>query len=200
MSRTNLILTALAALLLAAGPAFAASPPDRDPQVAQAVAYLDALSNVKGTFRQTDPRGNVATGTVWLARPGRARFQYDAPSDMLITSDGRSVIISDPQLKTFQRTPLGATPLGVFLADHIRLDRGARVVRVDRSEGGFSITANDARGLTQGDLTLYFGDEPTRLEGWAVRDGAGRVTRVSLGPLTAVAPPPASLFTQSRAG
>jgi len=200
MSKTTLLLLTLAGAMLLAQPVFADSSPGRDPLVARAVAYLDTLNDVKGPFRQTDPRGDVATGTLWLARPGRARFQYDPPSGMLITSDGRSVFISDPQLKTLQRTPLGATPLAVFLADHIRLDRGARIVRVDRSEGGFSITANDARGLSQGDLTLYFGDDPIRLEGWAIRDGAGRVTRVSLGPLTTVAPPPASLFTQSRPG
>jgi outer membrane lipoprotein-sorting protein len=200
MRRTSTLLAGLIGLMLVTGPFFADSSPSRDPLVARAVAYLDTLNDVKGPFRQTGAHGDVATGTLWLARPGRARFQYDPPSDMLITSDGRSVAISDPQLRTFQRTPLGATPLAVFLADHIRLDRGARIVRVDRSDGGFSITANDARGLSQGDLTLYFGDDPMRLEGWAIRDGAGRVTRVSLGPLTTVAPPPASLFTQSRPG
>lgn len=188
----------LAAALALGLPGRAAPAPDQDPLVARAIDYLEGLGDVKGQFRQIGPRGDVALGTLWLARPGRARFQYDAPSDLLITSDGRTVIVSDARLKTFQATPLGATPLAVFLADHIRLDRGVRIGRVDTTQDGFSITARDARGLAQGELTLYFVEGPLRLGGWAIRDPAGRVTRVSLGPLAEVPPPPPGFFTQSR--
>jgi len=189
-----------AASLSLAAAAVAQPPADRDQLVARAVGYLDGLNDVKAAFHQTDQRGEAVDGTLWLARPGRARFQYDPPSDMLITSDGRTVVVSVPRLRTFQRMPLSSTPLAVFLSDHIRLDRGVRIVRVDRTDGGFSITAADAHGLAQGELTLYFSDAPLRLLGWAIVDGAGRVTRVSLGPLTSVAQPPADFFSQSRAG
>jgi outer membrane lipoprotein-sorting protein len=189
----RLVAVALAAML--AVPMLAHADPQDDALTARAAAYLDGLTSVKGTFQQTDQKGVTVTGTFYLARPGRARFQYDEPSGLLITSDGKTVVLSDSHLKTLQRFPLSSTPLALFLADHIRLDKGAKVTRVDRSAGGFSVTARDGRGLTQGQITLYFADEPIRLSGWAVVDAQGRTTRVALGPLSPSDASP-DLFTQ----
>jgi outer membrane lipoprotein-sorting protein len=191
-------LALVAALPLAPSPALCAAADD--PRVAQAVAYLDTLNDVKARFAQSDGRGDVAEGAVYLARPGRARFEYDPPSGLLITSDGRTVTLSDARLKTLQRIPLASTPLAVFLADHVRLDRGARVTRVDPSADGFSITARDTRNLSGGEITLYFADRPMRLSGWAITDAQARTTRVSLGALTPFSPPSDAFFSQGPAG
>jgi len=190
---------ALAALAsLAAAPAFALSADDQA-LVARAVAYLDGLSSVKARFTQADQRGEVAVGTLFLARPGRARFQYDPPSSLLITSDGHTVVVGDSRLKTLQRFPLSQTPLAIFLADHIRLDRGAQVTRVDRSASGFSVTARSNRGLAQGEITLYFDQNPMQLLGWVVIDAQARTTRVTLDSLTPIPTPSPDLFTQGVA-
>jgi outer membrane lipoprotein-sorting protein len=162
----------------------------------RAVAYLDGLSAVKGAFQQSNQRGDTANGTFYLARPGRARFQYEPPSNLLITSDGKTVIVSDSRLKSFQKFPLGSTPLALFLADHIRLDRGAHVTKVTRSLTGFSITARDDHAISQGDITLYFNEAPLRLTGWAVVDGQGRKTQVTLGPLSPFSASDPAFFTQ----
>jgi outer membrane lipoprotein-sorting protein len=193
-------LLALAAAALLATPALAATSPADDALVSRAVAYLDAITSVKGRFEQGNDKGGVADGTLYLARPGRARFEYDPPSGLLITSDGRNVILTDSKRGAFEHQPLGATPLAIFLADHIRLDKGAHVTRVDRSASGFSITAEGGRGLRDGQITLYFADAPLRLTGWAVTDAQNRVTRVTLGPLTPIATPGAEFFTQSKGG
>jgi outer membrane lipoprotein-sorting protein len=189
-------LALLAGLLLVPSAVLAASPGD-DPLVAQAAAYLDGVNDVKGHFVQSDNRGDVAEGTLYLARPGRARFEYEPPSGLLITSDGKTVIVSDSRLKTFQRYPLTSTPLAIFLADHIRLDR-ARITRVDQTADGFSITARDS-GPAGGEITLYFAKAPIRLDGWAIVDTQARTTRVSLGQLTP-APTPDTLFVQTPGG
>jgi outer membrane lipoprotein-sorting protein len=190
---------ALAAAFLAA-PAWAATSPADDALVSRAIAYLDGITSVKGRFEQGNDKGGVADGTLYLARPGRARFEYDPPSGLLITSDGRTVILSDSKRGTFEHQPLSATPLAIFLAEHIHLDKGAHVTRVDRSASGFSITAEGGRGLRDGQITLYFSDAPLRLTGWAVVDGQNRVTRVTLGPLTPIATPGADFFTQTKGG
>ncbi|HTX50511.1 MAG TPA: outer-membrane lipoprotein carrier protein LolA [Caulobacteraceae bacterium] len=190
--------TALAILVavLAAPPALALSPEDRA-LVAKAVAYLDGLSAVKAKFSQTDARGDLATGVLYLARPGRARFQYDPPTLLLITCDGTTVTVTDSRLKTQQRFPLKETPLAVFLADHIRLDRGARVTRVDRTGSAFSITARSTNAMTGGEITLYFEDAPIRLTGWVVVDAQARMTRVILEDLTPISAPSDDLFVQA---
>ncbi|HEX3406001.1 MAG TPA: outer membrane lipoprotein carrier protein LolA, partial [Caulobacteraceae bacterium] len=166
---------ALAALSTAAlaGAALAAFPALADPSdeelVQRAIHYLDGLASVKGRFQQADQKGGTADGTFYMARPGRARFEYDAPSSLLITSDGKTVILTDQQRHTFQRVALASTPLGVFLGDHIRIDQGAHVTQVDRTQGGFAITAVGPRAR-DGQITLYFADKPLRLTGWQVTD------------------------------
>ena len=186
---------ALAGALLAV-PAWAQGPSDQQ-LVDSAIHYLDGLVSVKGRFEQADQKGGTADGTFYMARPGRARFEYDAPSSLLITCDGKTVILSDQQRKTFQRVALDSTPLGVFLSDHIRVDQGAQVTRVDRTDGGFAITA---RGVhpRDGQITLYFADRPLRLSGWEVTDAGGHVTHVTLSALVPIAAPPADFFTQTQ--
>ncbi|WP_374469473.1 outer membrane lipoprotein carrier protein LolA [Phenylobacterium sp.] len=173
------------ALALAASPfAGAASaqalPPADKALVDRAVAYLESLTEAKARFVQTDARGARSTGTVFLKRPGKARFAYDPPSGLLVVSDGGNVAVQDSRLKTFDRYPLQTTPLSLFLARNIRLDRGVSVSRVSRMAGGFSITARDASKKTAGQITLTFSDAPLALIGWTVTDAQGRATRVQL--------------------
>jgi outer membrane lipoprotein-sorting protein len=192
----RLALGVFALVLPAARPAWAVSAADQV-LVDKAVAYLDGLASAKARFEQTDSKGHVVEGSLYLARPGRARFEYDPPSGLLITADGKTVAVSNRRLKTLQKMPLSSTPLGLFLADHIRLDRGAQVTRVVKLDGGFSVTARGGRGVSQGEITLYFDEAPLRLTGWAIIDVQGRLTRVSLNGLAPAGNLPDDLFTQT---
>jgi outer membrane lipoprotein-sorting protein len=148
--------------------------------VDRAVAYLEGLTEAKGRFSQTDSRGRTVTGQLFLKRPGKARFDYDPPSGLLVVSDGGVVSVQDTRLKTFDSYPLGATPLSLFLAKTIRLDKGVSITRVSRLSDGFSITARDGKKETTGEITLTFTDTPLALAGWTVTDAQGQPTRVRL--------------------
>lgn len=148
--------------------------------VRRATAYLEGLGEARARFVQTDARGRATQGTVFLKRPGKARFAYDAPSGLLVVSDGATVAVQDTRLKTFDQYPLAATPLSLFLARTIRLDRGVQVTRVARMADGFTLTARDGRRQTAGQITLAFTDAPLTLSGWTVTDAQGRATRVQL--------------------
>ena len=165
-----------------AGPAFGQSalPPADQALVDRAVAYLEGLTEAKGRFVQTDARGRATTGQLFMKRPGKARFAYDPPSGQLVVSDGGVVAIQDARLKTFDSYPLGATPLSLFLARTIRLDKGVAITRVARAADGFSITARDGKKETAGTITLTFTEAPLALAGWSVTDAQGRPTRVQL--------------------
>jgi outer membrane lipoprotein-sorting protein len=150
--------------------------------VDKATRYLQDLEEVEGRFEQTSPRGAVAPGDIFLKRPGKARFQYDPPSGLVVVSDGRNVSVWDSRLRTFDRTPLGATPLGILLARQIRLDQDVEVFRVGRYDDGFYLSARNANGQTrtEGYITLVFGDNPMQLRGWTIVDGQGQATRVKI--------------------
>ena len=162
--------------------------------VAQATASLQAMTSAKGRFVQTDPNGATSQGTFYLQRPGKVRFEYDPRRPMLVVSDGSNVKIYDRALKTFDQYPLGATPLSLFLAREVRLDRGVVIDRVERRPGGFAITARDGRKQAEGRIELVFSGANPQLSEWTVIDPRGQRTRVRLSGLTQVASLDPKLF------
>jgi outer membrane lipoprotein-sorting protein len=180
--------TALALLTAAAAtPALAAAPalsPDDKLIVDGAAAYLESLNAVKGRFTQWDARGRKTEGDFYLKRPGKVRFAYDAPASMLLVSDGGTVNIWDSKLKTFESYPLRMTPLNLFLARHVRLDKGVVVTGVKRFADGFTIVARDGKKEADGQIALTFGNNPIALREWTVTDAQNQTTRVVLNGLT----------------
>ena len=152
--------------------------------VDRASGYLEGLGEMRGHFLQTDPRGVVSEGELYLNRPGKARFDYQSPASLLVVADGHNVLVLDRRLKTFDRYPLGATPLGLFLQKHVRLDQKVSVTHIDRFAGGFSLTARDGKHETQGQVTLTFTQAPLTLTEWSILDAQGGRTTVRLSALT----------------
>jgi outer membrane lipoprotein-sorting protein len=148
--------------------------------VKKATDYLQGLEEAKGRFVQTDARGQTTQGTFFLKRPGKARFDYDPPSGLVVVSDGHSVTVADSRLPSFTRYPLGATPLSLFLAKTIRFDKGVTITGVERQGASFTIVARDGHRRTAGQLALTFTETPMQLTGWAATDAQGRTTRVRL--------------------
>jgi outer membrane lipoprotein-sorting protein len=181
-------LAGLVAAILTAASSLAAQPAPLSPEdkalVDQATDYLQNQGEVKGRFVQTDPRGAISRGELYLKRPGRARFAYDPPSGLLVVSDGATVSVFDPRLRTFNHYPLKYTPLSLFLARQIRLDRGVVVSQVTHFSNGFGLTARDGRHQAQGQITLTFATDPFRLSDWTMTDARGQTTRVQITSLT----------------
>ncbi len=69
--------------------------------VDRAVDYLEGLSTAKGRFAQSNNKGQRSTGVLYLNRPGKARFEYDAPAMMVVVAD---LVINKP---------LGLSPRGI---------------------------------------------------------------------------------------
>jgi outer membrane lipoprotein-sorting protein len=180
LTRRTLSLAVIAATVAAPAAAQAPAPTDDKALVEQASAYLEGLREAKARFVQTDARGRTSQGTVYLKRPGKARFEYDPPSGLVVVADGSAVTVADSRLMTFDRYPLGATPLSLVLAKTVRLGRDADVTGVEHAPGGFVITLRDARHKNAGQLALTFAQSPLALTGWAITDAQGGTTRVRL--------------------
>jgi len=172
--RVAVILTLVISLV---GVAVSAAPPPPalsagdEALVQRAVAYLEGLSSDTGRFEQTDARGRMIGGAFYLQRPGKARFDYDPPSGLMVASDGKEVSEIDRRLKTAHSVPLASLPISMFLARDIRLDRGVRVVRVTHDASTFTLVARDIHHPGQGEMALTFTTTPLALTGWTVNQG-----------------------------
>ena len=156
-------------------------------ETARAQAWFDELDTLRADFVQFAPDGMQTTGVLSLDRPGRARFDYDDPSPILLVADGSTVAVADFELETLDRVPLGSTPLAPLLdADETLAETGA-VADAGRAEGRLYLTLVDPDGETDGRLTLIFDDpDPDlaatemTLAGWYAVDALGGLTEVRL--------------------
>lgn len=111
-----------------------------------------------------------------------------------MVSDGKNVSVFDPRLHAFNRYPLKYTPLSLFLARQIRLDRGVVITHVTHFSNGFGLTAKDSRHEAQGQITLTFATDPFRLSDWTTTDARGQTTRIQITNLQPTSNTDPSLF------
>ncbi|MEJ0048342.1 MAG: outer-membrane lipoprotein carrier protein LolA [Rhodospirillales bacterium] len=182
---------ALLAALAAAAPAPCFADPhavvlsDADQAVLRGVeSYLNALHTLKARFLQIGPDGATSTGTAWLDRPGRMRFEYDPPSPLLLVAGNGTVVFRDNKLDQTTNIPMGQTPLGLLLRDRIALSGDVTVTDFRHPPGQLQVTAVKTASPGDGSLTLDMNDNPLALAGWSVVDAQGRETRVRLSQAT----------------
>lgn len=194
----SILLAAVAALALAAPVAAQTARPgaatvassslvtlegaERTQALAQINAELNGIQRLQGRFIQTGPDGSRAAGTFYMQRPGRLRFEYDAPATLLIVADGSVVALRDTALRTTERTPLRSTPLSLILGERIDLERNARIIRVSRQGAWTLVTARDRAGQTDGVISLKFNNG--ELREWDVVDATGARTNIQLSEIT----------------
>jgi len=64
----------------------------------------------------------LSTGQIYIKRPGRIRFEYNAPDNSLMIAGGGQVAIFDPRSNTRpDRYPLNQTPLSIILERNVDL-------------------------------------------------------------------------------
>lgn len=144
-------------------------------------SYLNRLQTATGGFTQINSDGTISTGTIYIKRPGRVRFEYNPPDNSLVIAGGGSVAIFDPRSNTGpERYPLNQTPLSIILARDVDLTR-ARMVTGHTSDGTTTtVTAQDPENPQYGNIQLVFTANPVELRQWIITDDAGTQTTVIL--------------------
>ncbi len=117
--------------------------------LAEASAYLSSLEDMQGDFLQVGPDGSVAEGKFYLRRPGRLRFEYEPPENLLVVADGTWVAVKDSSAPA-QRYPIASTPLSLLLAENVNLSESARVLNVETQPGALLVTLADSKGEAAG--------------------------------------------------
>lgn len=190
MKQYRLALAALA-LTLAAAPAFAEML-----SLTQISGYLNGLTTAEAEFTQINNDGTISTGTIYIRRPGRARFEYNPPEDALVIAGGSQVAIFDGKSNTGPtQYPLKRTPLNLILARDVDLNTANMVVGQDYDGTATSVIAQDPEHPEYGTIKLIFTEQPTELRQWIITDDAGDQTTVILGEMTKGGTFPNNLFS-----
>jgi outer membrane lipoprotein-sorting protein len=154
--------------------------PDDAAAVQRAVRYLNDLSTLRARFVQISSNGAYAEGEMIVERPGRLRFEYDAPNPVLLIADGLNLLFYDRELKQASFLPLWETPLWFLIREKVQLSDDVQVTAVERGQGVLKLTLRNTETADLGSMTLVFGDAPLSLRKWELVDAQGISTQVSL--------------------
>ncbi len=154
---------------------------DRENILSRVEDNLNKVRSLKATFVQRGPEGNVDEGTIFLARPGKIRFEYAHDNPILVVSNGDMLSFVDYEIKQVSRWPIDKTPLNVLVDDHIDLsDQDIEIPEMIRFAGLIKMSVLQPDQKDQGYITLIFEESTMELKSWEVVDVQGYTTRIAL--------------------
>lgn len=164
-----------AALALPVEPGVAAPP-----AIAQKIAdHFSSVKSMTGEFVQFGPRGEQTGGTFALMRPGKIRFDYEAPAAYRVVSDGSHVLLNNRKLRTYETYPLSKTPLKLLLDERIDLSK-ASIDDVAADEDIVTVKMSDKSVFGNARITIVFDAVTSELRQWTITDQQGKDTTVMI--------------------
>ena len=141
--------------------------------------HFSRVRTMMGEFVQFGPRGEQTGGKFYIERPGKVRFNYEAPAHFKVTSDGRNVVLENTKLKTADAYPLSQTPLKLLLDERIDLS-GGKVRGVKEEADLTTIQLADKTAFGNSTITMMFDPKSYELRQWTITDAQGRDTTVMI--------------------
>lgn len=190
ISRRKLLGATAAFSLVGTSAAFANAIP-----LAQLSGYLNEMLTAESAFTQINSDGTVSTGTVYIHRPGRVRFDYDG-DDLLVMAGGSQVAIFDGRASgPPEQYPLSETPLRIILERNVNLGQSGMVSEHSFDGTSTRVVARDPQRPNIGSITMVFTPNPIELRQWIITDEGGSQTTVILGALEQGGRIPARYFS-----
>jgi outer membrane lipoprotein-sorting protein len=181
LTRRDLLaaISGLGALALAPGLARALTPAETaDLQRVQ--DYLNNIRTLQSRFEQVSNDGGVATGTIYLSRPGKMRVEYDPPVPILLVATDNRIWYYDKKLQQVSFFDLRDTPAWFLLQPNVRFGGDISVSNLQRDPGVLRVTVNEAKNPGLGQATLVLSDRPLELRKWQIVDAQRKQVTVTL--------------------
>ena len=164
-------------------------------QVDKVSAYLSSVQQLNGNFVQVGPDGTRTKGEFYIQKPGKVRFEYEAPSPIEIVADGQSVVVRNSRLSTQDLYPLSQTPLRFLLSDRIDLLKETNVIAVRADDVFVTVTIEEKHAVIgTSKLMMMVSAKDFQLKQWTVTDPQGFDTTVAVSNLDTSKRPDPGLF------
>ena len=149
--------------------------------VAKANAFFNGQAAFSAEFVQLSSSGRRTEGELYVQKPGKMHFEYNAPAALQIIADGTSVAIRDKKLATQDLYLISQTPLKFLLSNKLDLTKDTKVLDVKSDDQHVAILIEDKATLGgTSRIRLIFDPATFELKQWVVTDPQGADTVVSL--------------------
>jgi outer membrane lipoprotein-sorting protein len=137
------------------------------------------VQTMTGDFVQFGPKGEQTGGKFFIERPGKIRFNYEKPSPIRVVADGKSVVINNKKLDTWDIYSLSKTPLKLLLSENIDLSDG-KVKNVKEEDDLTTIVLGDKSIFGDSKISMMFDPKSSDLRQWTITDAKGLDTTVMI--------------------
>jgi outer membrane lipoprotein-sorting protein len=142
--------------------------------------YLNNIRTLQSRFQQISDNGGIATGTIYISRPGKMRVVYDPPVPiLLVATDGR-IWYYDQKLDEVSFFDLKDTPAWFLLQDNVHFGGDITVSNLARDPGVLRVTVAETKKPDLGKATLILSDHPLELRKWQILDAQQKTVTVTL--------------------
>ena len=142
--------------------------------------YLNNIHTLQSRFEQVSNDGGVATGTLYLSRPGKMRVEYDPPVPILLVATDNRIWYYDKKLQQVSFFDLKDTPAWFLLQPNVRFGGDISVSDLKHDPGVLRVTVNEAKNPSLGQATLVMSDKPLELRKWQIVDAQRKQVTVTL--------------------
>ena len=139
--------------------------------------YLGDIRTLEAKFSQTNHRGDIMTGDLFLKKPGKIRFSYDPPYNLQIVSKQQAVLIFDPKNSGSGPLiyPMSSTPLSFLIESDLSSFINENGESFELGELLFFKIRNP-----QYNLSIEFNKNPVSIAGWEFENQMGEIIRIKL--------------------
>lgn len=142
--------------------------------------YLNGIRTLQSRFEQISGEGGIATGTLYISRPGKMRVEYDPPVPiLLVATDGR-IWYYDKKLEEVSFFALKDTPAWFLLQDNVSFGGDITVKNLERDPSVLRVTVSETKQPDLGQATLVLSDHPLQLRKWQILDAQRKNVTVTL--------------------
>lgn len=142
--------------------------------------YLNNIHTLQSRFEQVSNDGGVATGTLYLSRPGKMRVEYDPPVPILLVATDERIWYYDKKLQQVSFFDLKDTPAWFLLQPNVRFGGDISVGNFERGPDVLRVTVTEAKNPSLGQATLVLSDKPLQLRKWQIVDAQRKQVAVTL--------------------
>ncbi len=151
----------------------------------QAQTYLNNIRTLKAGFTQIAPNGQISSGTLYLKRAGKMRWEYNPPTPIIMVTRGTFLRYYDHELEQISDIPIEGTIAAYLAKDKINFaDGDITVLEASATDGVQVVRITSRKAPDEGEISFIFSERPYILKNILTRDAKGLDTTIALDDVT----------------